>query len=1058
MSSGGSSPTISQWPPSRPSKRSKMRNGTFIIPRTGERSRRQFTLRSSRNRSTGDGADGRTSANTSIENASESLHALGRKIKRRFLAVWKWLQSDDGRQVLKCTLAYLLGSTATLWAPLASFLGHRDGKHIVATMTVYFHPARTVGSMIQSVGLAVLAVVYAELICLLSMIIAVISRALVGSATPAHSIVLIVCIGGGLGFLGWIKQRLNQPLVNTATTLASIAIISVITQEEAVQNGYFSGQKIFQMLKMLVLGISFTLAVNLLVWRVSARRVLRDSLFTASVALSDRLSFITRGFLDGSEEDINSPEYAEASIQYNSAYGQMTGNLQDAKLEHYFLGDEKIYPLDERLVKSLESISRTVGGLRSALSTQFTLLKEGQEPTAEPETPLSPESTPPVPRQLASTTDNATTSTGNRLAVIEEDADERFSNPFSRSDPTLDRMPIFRAPSDIFSLFMALLGPSMKSLAYTLSEILRENPFSSDPERRVIADDQLRQSLRDALDLYNNTRGSALQELYRSIELGRARSAAIQADIEEVAAACGHFSFSLQAVAEEIDSYLDALEDLEGATEIHVRSWEWIKFWRYWGCLGAQENGKLPDVEQDYLLPKNNGTGSNNAPAPKGIPKALLIRRDTFNWDASPESSGVARGVSQLTLRVMRFITREDILFGIKVGIGAVLWAMFAFIHATRPVYQHWRGEWGLLSYMIVVGMTTGASNTTGGARFIGTMIGAACACIAWAISQENPWLVALCGSLVALGNFYVILILKRAPLGRISLLAYNIIILYAYSISQSVDDDDDDEGGLNPLIFSIAYHRVIAVTLGILWGIFICRTLWPISARRKFREGLAVLYLQLGLMWKRGPLNVLVDTDGTLDFMPEREQTALRQYAFVLDSLRENASSEFELRGPFPNAAYGRLMHSTRHILNGFYAMRLILQQRRGHLTEGERSLIEMTAGERALLCERICHVFQVLASSIMLEYPITDATPTIDRNRDRLLRKVYKFRKDHMEMTLRNDGDDGLLALADERDYALIYAYTLVTAQVAAELGNAKKEIEGLFGVLDQHELLLE
>lgn len=156
--------------------------------------------------------------------------------------------------------------------------------------------------------------------------------------------------------------------------------------------------------------------------------------------------------------------------------------------------------------------------------------------------------------------------------------------------------------------------------------------------------------------------------------------------------------------------------------------------------------------------------------------------------------------------------------------------------------------------------------------------------------------------------------------------------------------------------------------------------------------------------------------------------------------------------------------MHSIKHILDGFYAMRLITQSR-DTLSEGECTLLEVTAVERALLCERICHVFQVLASCIMLEYPLLDAIPTIDRNKDRLLNKVYQFRKDHMEMNLRiRAGDENasdaeaVQTMAEERDYALIYAYTLVTAQVAAELKKIRDEVEGLFGVLNENELLLE
>ncbi|KAL7942480.1 Fusaric acid resistance protein-like domain-containing protein [Trichoderma barbatum] len=1045
-----SSSTTAASPPARPSKRSKMRNGTFVIPATGERSRRQFTLRTPRTRSHCNGSERRPS--TASVSAGQRIQAASTAVRNKSLAAWRWLQTDEGRQVLKCTLAYLLGTTATLWPPLSNFLGRRDGKHIAATLTVYFHPARTAGSMLEAVLIAIVAVVYAELVCMLSMGIAIASRAIWGSAAPAHAIVLIVCIGGGLGLVGWTKQRLNQPLVNTASTLASMAIISIVTKEESVNNGYFNVDKVVQMFKLLLLGITFTVAVNLLVWRVSARKVLRQSVRTAAVALSDRLSYITSGFLNGSEDEVNSTEYAQASAQYNSAYAQIMTTIREAKIEQYFLGRERIYSLDKRLIKSLETVSQAIGGLRSALQTQLTLLNEGPSSGAPPPSSLfSPEPASGMSRSVSYFSDDAR----ERLSIIEEDEFERRSALNSYSDPTLDKSPIFRVPSDIFALFLALLGPSMKSLAYTLSETLKENPFGKNPEDQVAVNEHLRESLRDALNLYNNARGKALRELYRSIELGRSRTEEIQADIEEVAAACGHFSFSLQAVAEEMDAYLDVLESLQHSKQHPDRSWKWLKFWRHWKLFQRRSD---PDSENEPLLVRKP-KGRMKSPTPSGLPKAMLKKRDSFHWDASPQMSRpLVRNCSQALLKFLRFLTREDVMFGIKVGIGAVLWAMLAFIPATRPVYQHWRGEWGLLSYMIVVGMTTGASNTTGSSRFVGTLIGGACACVVWSVSLANSWLLELCSGIVALGNFYVILALKKAPLGRISLLAYNVIVLYAYSLTQDVDDDDDDEGGIDPLIFEITYHRVVAVTLGILWGILVCRLLWPISGRKKFREGLSVLYLQLGLIWKRGPLAALLEGgDDGPDFMKEGEQIALRRYVFKLESLRDSAKSEFELRGPFPDAAYGRIMHSTKHILDGLYAMRLITQ-RRDTLSEGESALLEITASERVQLCQRLCHVFQVLASSIMLEYPLTDAIPTIDRTRDRLLNKIYKYRKEHMEMNLRNNDDDAVQAMTEEKDYALLYAYTLVTAQVAAELKKIKKEIEGLFGVLHQDELLLE
>ncbi len=92
-------------------------------------------------------------------------------------------------------------------------LGHSDGKHVVATVIVYFHPARTAGSMIEAILFALIAFVYSAAVSFGSMAVAVLfgSRHLL---YVGHIVVLIVFCGGGLGAIGWLKQKLSNPLVN----------------------------------------------------------------------------------------------------------------------------------------------------------------------------------------------------------------------------------------------------------------------------------------------------------------------------------------------------------------------------------------------------------------------------------------------------------------------------------------------------------------------------------------------------------------------------------------------------------------------------------------------------------------------------------------------------------------------------------------------------------------------------------------------------------------------------------------------------------------------------
>jgi len=186
------------------------------------------------------------------------------------------------------------------------------------------------------------------------------------------------------------------------------------------------------------------------------------------------------------------------------------------------------------------------------------------------------------------------------------------------------------------------------------------------------------------------------------------------------------------------------------------------------------------------------------------------------------------------------------------------------------------------------------------------------------------------------------------------------------------------------------------------------------------------------------------------------------------LDGLRGAAGSEFELRGPFPSKAYGRIMDSTNKMLDAFHAMNMVIQKDL-NASEGEALLLKFTADERAQLCARISHlftgryhltsppdflliIFAVLASSLKLEYPMNDAMPSTSNARDRLLAKIFKYRKNSAST------EENGISIAKDEDYEMLYAYILVTGQLAEEIEKVEKEVEDLFGVMDEDLLKLQ
>ena len=159
--------------------------------------------------------------------------------------------------------------------------------------------------------------------------------------------------------------------------------------------------------------------------------------------------------------------------------------------------------------------------------------------------------------------------------------------------------------------------------------------------------------------------------------------------------------------------------------------------------------------------------------------------------------------------------------------------------------------------------------------------------------------------------------------------------------------------------------------------------------------------------------------------------------------------------------------MEATNKMLDAFHAMNVVIQKD-VNASEGKALLLKYTADERAQLCARISHLFQgmwkrpskihsdlirsVLASSMKLEYPLNDALPSTANARDRLLTKIFQYRKQ-----VASAEEEGT-PVAEDEDYEMLYAYTLVTGQLALEISRVEKDVEDLFGVMDEDLLKLQ
>lgn len=611
--------------------------------------------------------DGPTNDNPSDDDTGSTVfpgrmrHAAN-TAKNKIGEAWTWLKSPTGRGVLKCSLAYLLGCMGTL-SPLEKILGQQDGKHIVATITVYFNPARSAGSMVEGLLLGLGAFIYFLVVSISSMAVAVFCETQLGLIELGYAIVLVVFVGGGLGLVGWAKQAYSHlSCMSVACSLASLTLITILTKENAVQTGVFSDDKIVQVTKMLILGMSFTTAVCLLLWPVSARRELRESMIKTTDSLGDMLTTITRCFLSGQEEDLRSESFKKATSDYKKVFTLLMRNLKEAKYEHYLLGTEDEYKLEKGLVNCMQRLEQSIGGLRSAATTQFTLLQE--KPTNGSSTPMNAWRIS-VPQLHAISPHLKSRQSFSTLAAIDEATDESSGSESNSvadisKQTTSSAMPTVRTPCEIFSRFITHLGPSMKSLAYTLSQILEELPFSPGPDFSININENFRTSLTDALQLYSNARAEALKELYKSKELIKERPENVEADFEEVAASCGHFSYSLQDFAREMQIFMEILDDLKHELEQpNRRSWKWLAFWR----KDRPQHFANKDPERESLIDQNAENGMPSTPTECDIGRRTAVSQ-------KPEAVSSLQRMCNYLLTIARFLERDDVGFPSNLSIS----------------------------------------------------------------------------------------------------------------------------------------------------------------------------------------------------------------------------------------------------------------------------------------------------------------------------------------------------------------------------------------------------
>lgn len=140
---------------------------------------------------------------------------------RSLISAYKWTVlhvftlSYKQKMVLKCSFAYFLGSLFTFVPALNNMLKTaRLSSHVIATVTVFFNPSKTVGGMVEAVGYGLIYTVCALLLSLLSMLIAIYLRSEYYYVTSC-CVTLGFWLAGSTFVLSFIKAHYNKPSIGT---------------------------------------------------------------------------------------------------------------------------------------------------------------------------------------------------------------------------------------------------------------------------------------------------------------------------------------------------------------------------------------------------------------------------------------------------------------------------------------------------------------------------------------------------------------------------------------------------------------------------------------------------------------------------------------------------------------------------------------------------------------------------------------------------------------------------------------------------------------------------
>ncbi|KAI8375782.1 Fusaric acid resistance protein-like-domain-containing protein [Blakeslea trispora] len=879
------------------------------------------------------------------------------------------------KMVFKCSLAYTIGSLFTFVPFLNALCGTHVNSHLAATVIIFFNPAKTVGGMIESAGIAWIYTLAALALSLGSMYT---TDYFLEHQMPwtAYTISLGFWLAIGIFTISYLKVKYNKPSVLAASGLACIILIIVIVRQGSGNEAKFNMDIILETCVIVAIGSFISFAVCVLVWPMTATRKLKTNMDSNLSSMRTMLKLLTKTFLlDQDTSDTN----LESTYKHNTSFTTLRPVLKEAQLEFYCLEMMRHSQGYACVIESLERLAQHMNGLKSSCGLQGDL--KGAQKATHYGTMQSSLSTPSKSTESHEGQENTTS---------------------------------FRKEQEESAQLIRSIRSPIKSLAYTCKQTMLhlQAYITQDPTEKPSLY-LLRQNLTSAIDLFEVSQNQALLRFYQKRFSSQADNHHLhslfmtQTDVpmNEVYRVY-FFVFCLLELAKELLVLLECVQYIsEDMKECH-------------------SNGSLSSWIQTLFNKKKHDTYPFHKKKTLYTPSFIPNNRNTLDTLHTPLPKTRIR---RLFVHLWDFFCQLGtyrVKFAIKSMVTVQLVSILAFIPATRPYFTSFKLEWTVITVMAVMSPTVGATNQSAALRILATMVGCSLAALVYTIFGDHTWMLWCITWIVSFFSFWMILYHKHGRFGFFGLLAYNLIVLYQHNHRNNAIQ-----------VIELSWMRCVAVSLGVLIGLIVNTYVWPYEARTQLRRGLSDVLLRFLWLYKQVMLmfseecvedsyTLMIDNGYHLQAM----ELALQMALFELQTLLSHAPNEPRLKGPFPVKAYTDMIACCQRILDTFLTIRVVMLKdvwdsyvRQSFLMPAVKELMEMSGS--------VLLYFYLLASALQLKTPLPPYFPPAENARYQLMQKLH---------TMAHLGNQEMTWPDDKRDecYMIYYAYVILMGNIIREL----------------------